>query len=52
VLGFELNLVDQIELNRWHSEPMWLLGFGDGVEVLEPEEFAEIAENLLYLYQD
>ncbi len=35
---------------RW-----WLLGFGDVVEVLEPkelrEEFAEIAENLLDIYQ-
>jgi len=35
---------------RW-----WLMGFGDGVEVLEPEalrdEFKEIAENLLEIYQ-
>ena len=35
---------------RW-----WLMGFGDGVEVLEPEElreeFTEIAENLLDIYQ-
>jgi len=32
-----------------------LMGFGDRVEVLEPEElreeFAEIAENLLGIYQ-
>jgi len=35
---------------RW-----WLMGFGDNVEVLEPEElreeFAKIAENLLEIYQ-
>jgi len=35
---------------RW-----WLLGFGDGVEVLEPgdlrEEFKEISESLLEIYQ-
>ena len=49
-LQVEATVKDSAQI-RW-----WLMGFGDGVEVLEPKElrkeFAEIAENLLEIYQD
>ncbi|MEA3333763.1 MAG: WYL domain-containing protein [Pseudomonadota bacterium] len=47
----------QIEATVKNSAQLswWLMGFGDGVEVLAPkelrEEFEEIAENLLEIYQ-
>jgi len=48
-LQVEATVKDSAQI-RW-----WLMGFGDRVEVLEPEElreeFAEIAENLLGIYQ-
>jgi predicted DNA-binding transcriptional regulator YafY len=48
-LQVEATVKDSAQI-RW-----WLMGFGDGVEVLEPgelrEEFTEIAENLLEIYE-
>jgi len=47
-LQVEATVKDSAQI-RW-----WLMGFGDGVEVLEPQnlrvEFAEIAENMKNLY--
>lgn len=46
----EAEIEDSYQLRRW------LLGFGDGVEVLEPEslrkEFREMANNLRKIYQE